>query len=159
MGSVLGISLWLCLCPTVLFAQGSIVATGGRATGPGGSITYSVGQLADTTATGTSGSLGQGVQQPFEIYTVGVGQLNGVNFEAIVYPNPTLHGVTLRIDGTVPEGITWQLFDALGKLMDSRPLLTNETPISLTHLAMGNYTLRLMAKDAALATYRIIKNN
>jgi hypothetical protein len=39
---------------------------GGEATGSGGSVSYSVGQVVYTTNTGINGSVAQGVQQPYE---------------------------------------------------------------------------------------------
>ncbi len=51
-------------------AQESIVASGGEATGTGGSSSYSIGQVSYTSNQGTGGSVEQGVQQPFEIYAV-----------------------------------------------------------------------------------------
>ena len=45
-------------------AQQATTATGGDATGSGGSAAYSVGQIVYTTHTGTTGSVAQGVQQP-----------------------------------------------------------------------------------------------
>ena len=38
-------------------------ASGGDATGSGGSVAYSVGQIVYTTPTGTTGSVAQGVEQ------------------------------------------------------------------------------------------------
>ena len=52
-----------------LQAQQSPTATGGEATGTGGTASYSVGQVVYTTNTGTNGSMAQGVQQPYEIST------------------------------------------------------------------------------------------
>ncbi|MGC8754863.1 MAG: hypothetical protein ACP5QJ_07625, partial [Thermosulfidibacteraceae bacterium] len=55
---------------TGLQAQESVNATGGNASGNGGTVAYSVGQVVYTTNTGTNGSVAQGVQQPFEISVV-----------------------------------------------------------------------------------------
>ena len=44
-------------------AQDAIPATGGDATGSGGSASYTVGQIGYTTNTGTNGSVAEGVQQ------------------------------------------------------------------------------------------------
>lgn len=51
-----------------LQAQQTVPATGGVATGSGGTVSYTVGQVADTTQTGSGGTVTQGVQQPFEIW-------------------------------------------------------------------------------------------
>ena len=51
---------------TQLFAQQGFVAAGGEATGTGGTVSYSVGQVDYFTATGATGVLTLGLQQPFE---------------------------------------------------------------------------------------------
>ena len=55
---------------TGLQAQTSVNAIGGDATGSGGSVSYSVGQVVYTTNKGTNGSVVEGVQQPYEILVV-----------------------------------------------------------------------------------------
>ena len=65
---------------TGLQAQTSVNATGGDASGSGGSVSYSVGQVVYTTNTGTSGSVAQGVQQPYEISVVtAIEEAKGIN--------------------------------------------------------------------------------
>jgi hypothetical protein len=51
----------------LLNAQTGIAAGGGNATGSGGSVSYSIGQVFYMMNTGTTGSVLQGVQQPWEI--------------------------------------------------------------------------------------------
>ena len=83
---------------TGLQAQTSVNATGGNASGSGGSASYSVGQVVFTTNTGTSGSVVQGIQQPYEISVVtGIEQAKGINLELSVYPNPTTDYLTLEV--------------------------------------------------------------
>ena len=53
-----------------LSAQENTVASGGKATGSGGTVSYSVGQVVYTTNAGTNGSLSQGVQQPYVVSTL-----------------------------------------------------------------------------------------
>ena len=61
-------------------AQTSVNATGGDASGGGGSVSYSVGQVVYTTHTGTSGSVAEGVQQPYEISVVtGLEEAQSIN--------------------------------------------------------------------------------
>ena len=69
-----------------LSSQEVITTTGREATGVGGTVSYSIGQVFFTTVTGTNGNIIQGVQQPYEIYiTLDIGK----NLELSVYPNPT----------------------------------------------------------------------
>ena len=48
---------------TTAQAQQAITATGGNASGSGGTIAYSVGQIVYTTYTGATGSVAQGVRR------------------------------------------------------------------------------------------------
>lgn len=74
---------------TILLSQNAIPATGGNASGSGGSVSYSVGQVTYLINTGTSGSVAQGVQQPYEISVVtGIEEASGIELEFSVYPNP-----------------------------------------------------------------------
>ena len=96
----LGVAILLtfALSLSTAMAQESINATGGNASGSGGSASYSVGQIVYTTTTGTSGSVAAGVQQPFEISTVtGIEEANGINLTVTAYPNPTTDFLTLEI--------------------------------------------------------------
>lgn len=51
----------------LLNAQETLSSAGGNATGSGGSISYTVGQVFYNSFSGETGSIAQGVQQPFEI--------------------------------------------------------------------------------------------
>ncbi len=55
----------LCYPVYSISAQEVISASGGNATGSGGSVSYSVGQLFFMTHTGADGSVAEGVQQPY----------------------------------------------------------------------------------------------
>ena len=70
-------------------AQQANPAAGGDATGSGGSVAYSVGQIVYTTHTGTTGSVAQGVQQPYEISVVLGIENSLIDLDINAYPNPT----------------------------------------------------------------------
>ena len=77
-------------------AQESVNATGGDASGSGGSASYSVGQVVYTTNVGTNGSVSQGVQQPYEISVVtAIEEAKGINLTVTAYPNPTTDYLSL----------------------------------------------------------------
>lgn len=59
--------LLCCYCFVAVNAQETISPGGGNATGGGGSVSCTFGQLAYSSFTGTTGSVAQGVQQPYEI--------------------------------------------------------------------------------------------
>jgi len=63
-------------------------ASGGDASGSGGTVAYSVGQIVYSTSTGTTGSVAQGVEQAYEISSVGIKE-TALNISLSVFPNPT----------------------------------------------------------------------
>lgn len=72
---------------TGLLAQEKIIATGGDASGSGGSVSYSVGQVTYQTHIGTNGSVSEGVQQPYEISIItGIDEAEGINLTVLAYP-------------------------------------------------------------------------
>ena len=90
---------------TGLQAQTNVNATGGNASGNGGSVSYSVGQVVYTTHKGSNGSVAQGVQQPYEISVAGIDEANGISLRVTVYPNPTTDYLTLEIDASASLSI------------------------------------------------------
>jgi hypothetical protein len=56
---------------SLVYAQESANSSGGKAIGVGGTVSYSVGQVFYTTNIGNSSSIAQGVQNAYEIYSVG----------------------------------------------------------------------------------------
>ena len=139
-----------------LHAQESPTATGDEATGTGGTSSYSIGQVVYTTNTGTNGSVTQGVQQPFEISTmVGINKTS-INLELSVYPNPTNNYLTLKVEKT--EGLTFQLYDLQGKIIESKAVSTTSTNINLKGQPTAIYFLNVVKNNQILKTFKIIKN-
>ena len=108
-----------------MFAQSAVVTAGGTANGSGGSATYTVGQIADQRVEGSGKYIIEGVQQPYEIQTVGIDNYPNITLNAVVYPNPTIDKVVLSISNfDIPSsGLTMQLFDFNGKQSHVIPLL------------------------------------
>ena len=141
-----------------LHAQETVPATGGDATGAGGSSSYTVGQVVYTTNTGTNGSVAQGVQQPYEISTsVGI-EVTAINLELVAYPNPTNNALTLNIGNYNNEKLTYQLYDMQGKLLDSKQVVDSSTTIGMQELPVSTYLLNVLDNNALIKTFRIVKN-
>ena len=79
-------------------AQSAIVPAGGTASGNGGTVTYTAGQIAVQTNSDGTTSISEGVQQPFEISVVGVDERPDITLTANLYPNPTLSTCNLQCD-------------------------------------------------------------
>lgn len=144
---------------TGLQAQESVNATGGNASGSGGTVSYSVGQVVYTTNTGTNGSVEQGVQQPYEISVLtAIEQAKGINLSVSAYPNPTTDFLTLRIDEFEISNLSYQLYDMNGKLLQSKKITGNQTSIAMGNLVPANYFVKVIQGNKEVKTFKIIKN-
>jgi len=151
--------LLLLLGLTSLKAQEAIPASGSDASGSGGSVSYSVGQLVYSVNSGSSGSEVQGVQQPYEISgIVGIEDVIGIDLNVSVYPNPATNYLTLKADDVDLSGMSFQLFDITGKLLQNKGITSNETIIDMSKLVPSTYILKVVQSDKALKTFKIIKN-
>jgi hypothetical protein len=139
-----------------LQAQENPTAAGGEAIGTGGTSSYSVGQVVYTTATGTNGSVAQGVEQPYEIsVTIGVTETT-ISLELSVYPNPTTDYLTLKVDGF--ETLNFQLIDLQGRLIENKKVTANSTTISMEALPEAMYFLNVTKDNQIIKTFKIVKN-
>ena len=91
-------------------AQQSANAAGGDATGSGGSVAYSIGQVVYTANTSPSGTVSQGVQQAYEIFLIGINETE-LNSSLSVFPNPILDNLTLQISDYNNEKLSFHLYD------------------------------------------------
>ena len=141
-----------------ILAQEAIPVSGGNATGSGGSVSYSIGQVFYTTNTGTNGSVAEGVQQPYEIsVVVRIEQAKDVDLICTAYPNPTTYLLTLEVEITNNENLYYQLYDMSGRLLISKKMIGNQTTISLANFAPATYFLKVTDNQKVVKTFKIIK--
>lgn len=139
-----------------LHAQESPTATGGEATGTGGTVSYSVGQIVYTSSAGTNGSISQGVQQHFETpETLGINE-EAINSQMVVYPNPVINYLQLKIENT--DNLTYQLVDVQGKIIETKKVNANYTTIKMDNLPKATYFLKVTSSKQTVKTFIIIKN-
>lgn len=159
----ISLALMLGLGLTGLHAQESVNANGGNASGSGGSVSYSVGQVVYTTNSGTTGTVSQGVQQPYEISVItGFEDIKWMNLNCSVYPNPTTDYLTLKIDASasIPiRNLSYQLFDMNGRLLGSRKLESHETQIVMVNLVPETYLLEIFDQNKIVKSFKIIKRS
>lgn len=155
---ILNVLLLSGLCLTGVQAQESVNTSGGNASSGSGSVSYSIGQVVYTTNTSASGTLTQGVQQPFEIITLGADDVPQIQLTAMVYPNPTVQNLTLSILEFDLTEVEYSLFDMQGKIISNGKVTQTETEIEMSLLASANYFLRVSKAGTELKTFKIIKN-
>lgn len=148
----------LALGLTGLQAQETMNTTGGNASGSGGSASYSVGQSVYLTHTGTTGSVAEGVQQPYEISVVtGVVEAPETELSITAFPNPTTDKLTLKVKDPKPSTLTFQLFDMTGKPLKRGMFSGNQTSISIGNLLPGIYFLKVVRGTEEIKVFKIIK--
>jgi hypothetical protein len=144
---------------TILKAQTTIPASGGNATGSGGSASYTVGQIVYTTNTGSNGSEAQGVQQPYEISVVtAVKDAGSISLKFVVYPNPASDFIKIIIENYEVKNLTYKLHDINGILLKADKVEGSETTIPMNTLLPSIYFLKVLEGNKEIITYKIIKN-
>ena len=119
-----------------IMAQQAINASGANATGSGGSVSYSVGQVLYTTNSGSNGSSAQGVQQPYEISTtLSLPEANDIRLMS-VYPNPTTNRVVLNVGNYGTTNLSLQFIDINGRILLENKIINIETNLDIEKLRL-----------------------
>ena len=139
-------------------AQETIPVSGGQATGLGGNISYTIGQLVYTNPTTMLGSLNQGIQQNIEFVTLSNPELTASILTAVTYPNPTSESIILALKAGNLIGLSYIMYDLLGRFVSKGRVTQTETKIAMESLPLGVYILRVQQKNQELKTFKIIKH-
>ena len=144
------------------YSQSTIVPVGGDAQGNSGTVSYTVGQIAVESAANSNGSITivEGVQQPYEIQTVGVDDYPHIALNAVVYPNPTDNLAQLQLNGfEIPaDGLRAILYDGNGKQLQSVTITDDLTALQIGQYATGTYYLELRDGKRVLKTFKIVRS-
>ena len=150
----------VCLILTnfVLNAQENISSIGLSFSGNGGAISYSVGQVTCDFNSGNNGTVSQGVQQPYEIYSTAGSNISNIILELKAYPNPTKDQLFLSYSDFQNENLSYHLYNNQGKLIRIKNCENNQTLISLKDYPSNTYILSVIKEKTIIKTFRIIKN-
>lgn len=143
---------------SVVSAQSTVTTAGGHAKSNRCSVSYTVGQPVTRNVASQKTAVAEGVQQTYVIRTIGKDNLPTVVLDAIVYPNPTEDLVTLHIGGDfkIPEnGLTANLYDGHGKLLQQIPVNGQLTELQIGHYAVGYYVLAVKQGSTTLKSFTI----
>lgn len=150
------IALFLASFSLTATAQEAVVASGKSVTDTGGSVSYSVGQVVYTVNTGTNGEMTQGVQQPYEITTLGIDEHPEMSLQFSVYPNPTSDILTLSITNFSSSGLNYSLFDVNGRMIESKKISESQTSIDMKSQQSAIYFVKI-TNNKEIKTFKIIK--
>ena len=124
-----------------------------------GSIDFTLGEVIINTETDGSHDLTQGFHQTNWNF-LGVEDF-APDYEASIFPNPTSD--ILNIKSSSFENVTYTLYDAQGKLVLQSNLTAEVTPVQVSHLASGSYSLQLTFEEgkeiaSKSKTFKLIKS-
>ena len=145
-----------------IHAQRDVLTRGGDFSSAGGSVAWSIGQIAYTYYTGEAGSVSLGVQQPNLFTIVGTndpGEWLAVN----LYPNPASEAVYVDLlDANVLKQFNSPLIrvlDVQGKLVSEKQITEVLTAIPLTGLSESVYVLQIMNGQEPVKSFKLCKSN
>lgn len=141
-----------------LQAQDAVLALGGDAVGSGGTVSYSIGQVAYTSIDNINGTVNQGVQLPFEFFTLGINDFHDITLSLIVYPNPTSEFIKLKAETDKFENLNYYLCDFSGKQLLHQKINSWETSIPMGNFPSAIYFLKVNDNNKELKIFKIIKN-
>ena len=142
----------------ILQAQEVVTTSGGNASGTGGSVSYTLGQITYKTNTGSSGSVAQGVQQPYEISVVTGVEDADITLEMVVYPNPVTDVLRLKLGDTELQNFKYQLYDMNSIISRDNKIESNQTDIIMSNNVAGVYFLKITKDNKLMKIFKIIKN-
>ena len=144
------------LFATISVSAQEVVSTQGDSySNASGNIDFTIGEVIIGTGTDGTNDLTQGFHQTNWNF-LGVEDF-APNYEAIIYPNPTEDVLNIRTSSF--DNVTYTLYDAQGKLIMQNVLSAVQTPIQVSQLAPGNYSLTLNNQIQNLKTFKLVKTH
>lgn len=138
-------------------AQQSAHSAGGEATGGGGTVSYSVGQVVNNLQSENGFSIYAGVQQPYEISVItGISETT-VQLEISAFPNPTADQLKLKMPVDATQSCSFQLFNLHGNLINQGMINSDVELITMNQLVPGIYLLVVQREHEILKTFKITK--
>jgi len=156
---VLSMFLITGLCQLDLHAQQSVNATGGEASGSGGTSSSTVGQIACQTHWAKDAYLAEGVQQPYEISVItAIDEASDISLSLKAYPNPASKYLVLDVGDYQNSFMSYKLYDLSGQCVQQADISKVQSTINMAQLPAGAYLLKVIDRNKELKTFKIIKN-
>jgi hypothetical protein len=157
MGSAIKIlGIVLILSGNHLYSQSSFNSGGSSSGGPGGSVSISIGQVANGSFSGDNRNLTVGVQQAQNSTTSGVSLAETLGI--CVFPNP----FSSELFVSHPENLIikrYKVMDLSGRIISSREFYGKSESINLSRVPSGAYLIYFMTDDQKIIQHKIIKHN
>ena len=133
-----------------------VVSTQGESYSNGSAkIDFTIGEVVINTGTDGTNELTQGFHQTNWNF-VGLEDY-APDYQATIFPNPTQDVLNIRT--STFENVTYTLYDAQGKLVIQNILTAEQTPIQVSQLAPGSYSLTLNNATQNLKIFKLVKTH
>lgn len=156
--SLLAVSVVIFLSAPSIYGQEGILTTGGNTTSSSGSVSYSIGQVFYLTHKNTAGTLHEGVQQAYEIFTVDIPGVNA-GTDISLFPNPANTHFVIRTDEIQVSKLRYQVIDVNGHLLESGVLSGKETVVQVNSLSPSVYFIHILAENKTIKTFKLIRHS
>tara|TARA_B110000503_G_C7075506_1_gene382723 strand:+ start:336 stop:794 length:459 start_codon:yes stop_codon:yes gene_type:complete len=134
-------------------SQKNTVSSGQTIATAGGSVSYTIGQIDYTSVTSTDGTIAQGVQQAYELFSLDTEE----NILLLsIYPNPTSDKLILEFSNY--NELSYQLIDSKGRVLIDKKVDALKTEVSMLEYSSGSYFLNLLKKNIKQESTKIIKH-
>lgn len=140
------------------FSQKNTVASGGTASGGGGSSTYTIGQIDYTFHSDSISSISQGVQHAFEVYFLDLENVVFNSSNVNIYPNPVLTEINISMANLAKDNYSFEILDLKGAILYKGILNSGLTQIQLDDISTGLYMIKIQSSKGYIQTYKFIKN-
>jgi hypothetical protein len=147
------LELFLLLSTISVSAQEVVATQGDSYSNVSTNIAFTIGEVVINTGTDGTNDLTQGFHQSNWIF-LGLEDF-APDYEAIIFPNPTEDILNIRT--SVFENVTYAVYDVQGRLILQDILSAEQTPIRVSQLAPGSYSLTLHKQTKHLKTFKLIK--
>ncbi len=139
------------ITPQVFATAGNYFAVGSS------SISFTIGEIAGTTLTGSTNKITQGFQQSSYTAT-SISEVQNPVYDLTIYPNPTDRDVTVLNNGnSFSPNAQLFLVDILGRKIITEQLNNKQTTIDLQQLAAGSYFIVIEENGHENFTHKITK--
>lgn len=138
-------------------AQQGVIPNGNDLNSSTGSVSYSIGQSSYEYIEGSNGTLNQGLQQPYEIFTVGIDFAPTIQLNVFIAPNPVVDVLVLSFNQPV-EDSQYILYNGLGEALVSSEITEMQTQIDMRKEPPAIYFLEVRVQSKKLKEFKIIKN-
>ncbi len=145
------------LLVTLLNAQTTISAGGGQGSSIAGKVDYTIGQIGYSNYSASTGRINEGVQQPFEILILKIGNSDDPE-SPIIYPNPTFDKVYINLR-SLDEAVFYEIINLDGRIQLANKIKDAITEISMSDLPKNIYLLKIYKSKNKFTTFKLIKIN